>query len=102
MTLDNSKLERLLKLLDEAEKLAGKYSSGYSNNFISAQEFHTALADSINKLKAGDTDQLNDLWLWFAPTCDWDDIIHNDSEDLANEIHPLVTALRKSLGLQHC
>lgn len=96
MTLDNSKLERLLKLLDEAEKLAEQYSSGYSTNFISAQEFHTALTDSINKLKEGDTDQLNDLWLWFAPTCDWDDVIHNDGEDLANEIHPLVTALRKS------
>lgn len=96
MTLDNSKLKRLLKLLDEAEKLAVQFSGGYSNNFLSAQEFHTALRDSVNKLKAGDTDQLNDLWLWFAPTCDWDDFIHKDGEDLANEIHPLVTELRKS------
>jgi hypothetical protein len=96
MTLDNSKLERLIKLLDEAEKLVGKFSGGYTNNFFSAQEFHTALADSINKLKAGDIDQLNDLWLWFAPTCDWDDFIHKDGEDLANEIHPLVTELKKS------
>ena len=96
MTLDNSKLERLLKLLDEAEKLAGQFSGGYSNNFFSAQEFHTAFTDSINKLKAGDTDQLNNLWLWFAPTCDWDDFIHKDGEDLANEIHPLVTELRRS------
>lgn len=96
MTLDNSKLERLIKLLDKAEKLAGQFTGGYSNNFFSAQEFHIALADSISKLKAGDTDQLNDLWLWFAPTCDWDDLIHQDGEDLANEIHPLVTELRKS------
>jgi hypothetical protein len=96
MTLDNSKIKRLLKLLDEAEKLAGQFSGGYSNNFLSAQEFHSALADSIKKLKAGDYDQLNELWLWFAPTCDWDDFIHKDGEDLANEIHPLVTELRKS------
>ena len=96
MTLDNSKLERLIKLLDKAEKLVGQFSGGYSNNFFSAQEFHTALADSINKLKAGDTDQLNDLWLWFAPTSDWDDFIQKSGEDLANEIYPLVTDLIKS------
>jgi hypothetical protein len=96
MTLDNLKLELLLKLLDKAEKLAGQFSGGYSNNFFSAQEFHKALADSINKLKAGDTDQLHDLWLWFAPSCDWDDFIHRDGEDLASEIHPLVTDLINS------
>jgi hypothetical protein len=99
MTLDNLKLERLIKLLDKAEKLAGQFSGGYSNNFFSAQEFHLALADSINKLKAGDNEQLNDLWLWFAPTCDWDDFIHKDGEDLANEIHPLVTDLIKSFKI---
>lgn len=95
MILDNAKLKRLLKLLDEAEKLAGQFSGGYSNNFLSAQEFHIALKDSINKLKTGDIDQLNDLCLWFAPTCGWDDFIHKDGEDLANEIYPLVTELRK-------
>lgn len=99
MTLDNSKFERLMRLLDEAEKLAGQFTVGYSNNFFSAQEFHTALLDSINKLKEGDTDQLNYLWLWFAPTCDWDDFIHQDGEDLANKIHPLVSELRKSLNV---
>lgn len=96
MILNNSKLERLLKLLDEAEKLAEQFSGGYSNNFLSAQEFHSALRDSLNELKAGDTDQMNDLWLWFAPTCDWDDFIQKDGEDLANEIYPLLTELRKS------
>lgn len=97
MTLDNLKFERLIKLLDEAEKLAGQFSGGHSNNFLSAQEFHIALTDSINKLKSGDNDQLNYLCLWFAPTCDWDDFIHQDGENLANEIYPLVTELRKSL-----
>lgn len=97
MTFDNSKLERLIMLLDEAEKLVGQFSDGYSNHFLSAQEFHTALTDSINKLKSGDNNQLNYLWLWFAPTCDWDDFIHQDEENLANEIYPLVTELRKSL-----
>jgi hypothetical protein len=95
MKLDNSKLDRLIALLDEAEKLAGQFTGGYSNNFFSAQEFYLALADSIKKLKAGDTDQLNYLELWFAPTCDWDDFIHKDGQDLANEIFPLTSELRK-------
>jgi hypothetical protein len=94
---DTSKLELLLKLLDEAEKLAKEFSGGYSNNFSSAQEFHAALADSIAKLKTGDNDQLNYFCLWFAPTCDWDDLIRQDGEDLANKIYPLSAELRKSL-----
>jgi|GEM_PF-889439 len=97
MTRDNIKIEGLIKLLDKAENLAGQFTGGYSNNFLSAQEFHAALKDSIKKLKAGDNDQLNELWLWFAPTCDWDDFIQKEGEDLANEIHPLVTELRESL-----
>ena len=94
MITANHKIERLLKLLDKAEKLSGQFTGGYSNNFLSAQEFNTALADSINKLKDGDYDQLNELSLWFAPTCAWDDFILTDGEDLANEIYPLVTELR--------
>lgn len=93
--MDNSKFERLIKLLDEAEKLAGQFTEGYSNNFFSAQEFHTALTDSINKLKTGDTEQLNNLWLWFAPTCDWDNFILKDGLNLANEIFPLISELRE-------
>jgi hypothetical protein len=94
MISDNPKLEQLIKLLDQAEKLASQFSGGYSNNFFSAQEFYAALADSINKLKGGDLDQLNYLWVWFAPTCDWDDFIHQEGEDLANKIFALLSELR--------
>lgn len=93
------KLQQLIKLLDEAEQLAGQFTGGYSDHFFSAQEFHSALKESVNKLKAGDIEQLNNLWLWFAPTYDWDDFIHQDGEDLANAIHPLVTELKESLNL---
>ncbi len=99
MTIDSHKIEQLLKLLDKAEKLAGQFTGGNSNNFLSAQEFHLALVDIINKLKADDYDQLNELWSWFAPTCDWDDFILKDGVDLANEIHPLVTELRMSFNV---
>ncbi len=97
--INNPNLERLYLLLDKAEELAGQFTGGYSDHFFSAQEFHKALAESIAKLKSGDTDQLNYLWLWFAPTYDWDDFIHHDGEDLANEIFPLLTNLRKDLNL---
>jgi hypothetical protein len=96
---DNPKFEQLYLLLDKAVELAEEFTGGYSNHFFSAQEFHAALAESIAKLKAGDTDQLNDLWLWFAPTYDWDDFIHQDGQDLANEIFPLLTDLRNELNV---
>jgi hypothetical protein len=96
---DNPKLERLYLLLDRAEELASEFTGGYSDHFFSAQEFHAALADSIAKLKLGDTDQLNNLWLWFAPSYDWDDFTHQDGQDLANEIFPLLTDVKKSLNV---
>lgn len=98
MSMTDPKLEELLKLLDAAERLAGEFIGGYSNGFSSAQEFHAALALSIAKLKMGDYDQLNYLQLWFAPTCDWDDFIKRDGQDLANKIYPLITELRTILA----
>lgn len=95
--IDRFKQEQLIELLDKAEKLSGEFTGGYSNNFLSAEEFHSTLRDSLIKLKAGDNDQLNNLWIWFAPTCDWDDFIHKEGENLANDIFSLVTDLKKSL-----
>lgn len=94
---NNPKLDQLYLLLDKAEELARQFTGGYSTHFFSAQEFHEALADSIAKLKSGNTDQLNNLWLWFAPSCDWDDITHQEGQDLANEIFPLLMDLKTSL-----
>ena len=96
---DNQKLERLYGLLDQANELASQFSGGYSNNFSSAEEFHSALDESINKLKAGDYDQIDKLYIWFAPTCDWDDFIHKEGESLANEISELLSDLKKTLKL---
>jgi hypothetical protein len=88
-------MQDLIILLDEAEELASQFIGGYSNNFFSAEEFYEALKITIAKLKQGDTEVLNELWLWFAPTCDWDDFIGKDGEDLANKIHPLLRKLVK-------
>ncbi|HTE27158.1 DUF6896 domain-containing protein [Flavitalea sp.] len=95
----NLKLERLYLLLDQAEELAEHFTGGYSDHFYSAQDFHAALAESIAKLTAGDIEQINNLWLWFAPTHDWDDFIHQDGQDLANNIFQLLTDLRNELNV---
>ena len=43
--------KKLIELLDKAEYLAGQFSGGYSGQFLSAEEFHLVLVDSITKLK---------------------------------------------------
>lgn len=85
----------LFELLDKAEKLASEFSGGYSNNFSSAEEFHSALVDSIRKLKSGNIQEINRLWLWFAPTCDWDDLIGIVGKDIANETFKLLSDLNR-------
>jgi hypothetical protein len=57
--------------------------------------FYVAFSDSIAKLTSGDLTQLHKQYFWFAPTCDWDDLIGKDGQALGNEIFELLTALRK-------
>ena len=52
---------KLIELLDKAENLASEFRGGCSGQFLSAEEFHQALFDSINKLKHGDNTQLDKL-----------------------------------------
>jgi len=87
---------KLLVLLDKAEQIASKFQGGYSGQFLSAQEFHQALLNSINKLKEGDKSQIDALFLWFAPTSCWDDFIGKEGEGLANEIFSLISKLIES------
>ena len=83
-------MKRLIELLDKAEHLAGQYSVGYSGPFLSAEEFHLALVDSITKLKSGDNAPLDKLNIWFLPTSCWDDFVGRDGQELANEISDLL------------
>ena len=78
--------EQLLTLLDQANELAFQFSGGYSNEFLSAEEFHQALLESIGKLKLGDETQLEKLYFWFLPTGCWDVFVGTDGADLANNI----------------
>jgi hypothetical protein len=92
---ENDKLNRLYQLLRDAKVLSSAFSGGYSNHFASAEQFYVAFSDSIAKLTSGDLTQLHKQYFWFAPTCDWDDLIGKDGQALGNEIFELLTALRK-------
>lgn len=87
---------KLIDLLDKAEKLVREFQGGYSGQFLSAEEFHQALFDSINKFKQGDQTQLDKLHIWFLPTFCWDDFVGKDGQDLANEISGLLSTLTKA------
>ena len=87
---------KLIDLLDKAEQLASEFQGGYSGQFLSAEEFHQALFDSINKFKQGDKTQLDKLHIWFLPTSCWDDFVGKDGQDLANEIIALLSTLTKA------
>jgi tetratricopeptide (TPR) repeat protein len=93
------KLEQLFTLLEKAEELSSEFTGGYSGHFLSAEEFHLALAASIKKLKEGDTEEILNLYYWFTPTCFWDDFTGAEGEDLGNSIFALLTDIRKSLKI---
>ena len=90
-----NKLSRILNLLDEAEILAGEFSGGYSNRFISAEQFHDALKSSIQNLKSSDLNEIKTLSIYFSPTGSWDDLIGKEGQNLANEIYDLLKSIEE-------
>lgn len=86
-------IKKLIELLHKAEHLAGQFSGGYSEQFFSAEEFHSSLVGSITKLKSGDNSQLDKLNIWFLPTSCWDDFVGIDGQDLANQISDLLVKM---------
>lgn len=63
-------MKTLLTDLNIAKSLLAKKM----NNNCSTQKFHDNLSNAINKLEAGDMTAISDLWIWFAPTFEWDDL----------------------------
>ena len=86
---------RLLKLLDKSEKMVSKCEGGYSGEYLSAQEFHTDLKAAITDYRNGNDKKLDLFYIWFAPTCQWDDFVGKEGESLANEIFEIVNKLKK-------
>ena len=94
--MDQSKFDRLIVLLDEAEELASQFTGGYSNHFFGAKEFHEALKVSIQNLKGGDINEIETLYLYFLPTSDWDDFTGFEGMSLGNEIFGLILNIRET------
>lgn len=70
-------MKALISDLKKAEIILSQYSGGYSGEHLSAEEFHKDLVDRISKLEKGDESVIEDLWILFAPTCQWDDFVGN-------------------------
>ena len=92
MTTETDK-QKLIELLNKAEKLVEQFSGGYSGQFLSAEEFHSVLVESIIQFKSSDNSQLNKLNIWFLPTSCWDDFTGREGQDLANEISDLLVKI---------
>lgn len=89
------KKKRLIHLLDKAEVVLSKYSGGYSGEFLSAEEFHQNLKNSIQEYKNGDIKKLDSFQIWFAPTCEWDDFVGKEGISLGNEIYELILSIKE-------
>lgn len=76
----------LLEDLHAAEKILSKYEGGYSGKFLSAQEFHASLVEAIDDIEFGNQTDLSRIWIWFAPTCAWDDFVGEEGIELGNRI----------------
>lgn len=86
----------LLDDLHSAEKLLSNYRGGYSGEFLSAEEFREALLEAIDEIEFGNRIDLTKFWIWFAPTCEWDDFVGQEGEDLGNRIFERVDKWKKA------
>lgn len=87
--------KRLVAKLEKAERVLAKYSGGYSGEHLSAEDFHVNLKSVIKDYKNGNKDSLDKLYIWFAPTGDWDDIVGLKGQRLGEHIFGMVDELRK-------
>ena len=86
-------MQILISDLKLAEKIVLKYSGGYSGTHLSVEEFHRDLRERILMLEQGEKDAIDDLWGWFAPTCQWDDFTKNI--ELGEKIFQQLSKLKK-------
>lgn len=93
-------LGTLIEDLEKAEIIASQYSGGYSERFLSAEEFHAALKDKIKKLKEGKYFVIDELNIWFLPTSDWDDFIGEEGIEIGNKISKQLSRLQKKLDIK--
>ena len=86
----------LLEDLHAAENILSKYEGGHSGEFLSAEEFHKSLVEEIDAIEFGNQTDLSKIWLWFAPTCAWDDFVGGEGIELGNSIFERVDKWKKA------
>ncbi|MCP4901825.1 MAG: hypothetical protein GY906_33085, partial [bacterium] len=71
--------EQLRDLLRRAQSILDTAECNDAWSHLSHGEFRQLLAESIAALEIGklNSEKANSLWLAFAPTSDWDDMIGN-------------------------
>lgn len=88
----------LIELLERALEILKDQESGASDNFNSPKEFALALDDERDSIEFGNQTDLKKIWTWFAPTCDWDDIVDSEHQNIANEIFEIANSWQKVEG----
>ena len=91
----NRKRQSIISKLEKAEKLLSQHSGGYSGEYLSAEEFHADFVKTLRELKDGNNERIQDFYLWFSPTCQWDDFVGKDGEKLANSIYKDLIAINE-------
>jgi hypothetical protein len=66
---------RLIPVLKVAHEIACTYEGGWSEHFVSSEEFAGALGTALGKFESGDVSQVDQMVGWFVITGDWDDLI---------------------------
>lgn len=66
------------------------------SRYDSCEGLANFLETSSKRLAEGDDRNLKELWSIFAPTCDWDDA--GGSQDLANEIFPILDSMKRPVN----
>lgn len=90
----NQELQKLIDLLKRANALLSEFSGGYSGEFMSAEEFHSKLTETIRYLEEVKLEYLLDILVWFVPASCWDDFVGiHDTEKLADQIYQLADVL---------
>ncbi|WP_142724440.1 MULTISPECIES: hypothetical protein [unclassified Chryseobacterium] len=86
--------QSLINGLRQAERMLSEFSGGYSGQYFSAEEFHKDLKDHIFELENGNKAVLEDLFIWFAPTCQWDEFVGDTI--LGERIFQQITTLKNN------
>lgn len=90
-------MKELLAELKKAYELASQFTGGYSERFVGAEEFATALGMAVRELENGNDAIVEDLYLWFLPTSDWDDFIKLEGLELGQRVSDLLAEYRTNL-----